>query len=123
MNSNYHLNEKYNAEAKYRTNSAAAGEAGLLRNVSAGRAGAETSAAAPKQRDACLPRNDGGTHGARRTGEGEQPRHEPPTAPTVRQPMGGVDDSARAQAGHLECELHPVPHPIRAGTTVTNQIS
>ena len=83
MNNNYHLNENKNAEAKYRTDSAAAGEAGLLRNVSARWAGAKASAAAPKQGDACVPRNDGSTHGARRTSKGEQPRHQPPAAPTV----------------------------------------
>jgi hypothetical protein len=83
MNSIYHLNENKNAEAKHRTNSATAGEAGLLRDVSARWTGAKASAAAPKQRDACVPRNDGGSDRARRTGEGEQPRHQPPTAPTV----------------------------------------
>jgi hypothetical protein len=91
--------------------------------VSARWTGAQASAPTPKQGDACLPRNDGGSDRARRTGEGKQPRHEPPVAPTMRQPMGGVDDIARAQAGHLECVIHPVPHTIRAGTTVTNQIS
>ena len=71
------------AEAKYRTDSAASGEAGLLRDVSAGGTGAETPTPAPKQGDACVPRNDGGSDRARRTGEGEQPRHKPPFAPTV----------------------------------------
>ena len=83
MNNNYHLNKNKNAEAKYRTDSAAAGEAGLLRNVSARWTGAETSTPAPKQGDACVPRNDGGSDRARRTGESQQPRHEPPTAPTM----------------------------------------
>ena len=123
MNNIYHLNENKNAEAKYRTDNAAAGEAGLLRDMSARWAGAETSTPAPKQRDTCVPWNDGGPHRSRHSGESQQPRHEPPAAPTVRQPMGGVDDVARAQAGYLECELHPVPHPLRAGATVTNQIS
>ena len=83
MNTIYHLNENKNAKAKYRTDSAAAGEARLLRDVSAGRTGAEASAPAPKQRNARLPWNDGSTYGARRSGESQQPRHEPPAAPTV----------------------------------------
>jgi hypothetical protein len=81
--SKMNLKQSDYAEAKYRTDSAAAGETGLLRHVSARRTGAETSTPAPKQGDACVPRNNGGSDRARRTGEGEQPRHEPPTAPTV----------------------------------------
>jgi hypothetical protein len=37
--------------------------------------------------------------------------------------MGGVDDSARAQARHFKRELHPVPNPIRTRATTSNQIS
>jgi hypothetical protein len=48
LKTNYDLNKNKNAEAKYRRDSAAAGEAGLLRNVSAGRTGTETPTPAPK---------------------------------------------------------------------------
>ena len=111
------------AEEKYRTNQAAAGEAGLLCDVSAGWAGAEALAPAPQQGDACVSGDDGGSDGAGHSGAGFGPRLEPPFAPSVRQPMGGVDDAARAEAGHLERVVHPVPHPLRAGATTSNQIS
>ena len=65
MNTDYHLNKNKNAEEKYRTNQAAAGEAGLLRDVSAGGTGAEAPTPASKQGNACVPRNDGGIDGAR----------------------------------------------------------
>ena len=91
--------------------------------MSAGWAGAEALAPAPEQGDACVSGDDGGSDGAGHSGAGFGPRLEPSFAPTVRQPMGGVDDAAWAEAGHLERVVHPVPHPLRAGATVTNQIS
>ena len=66
MKTIYHLNENKNAEAKYCANKAAAGEAGLLCDVSACRFGAETSAAAPQQGNACVSGNYGGTDRTRR---------------------------------------------------------
>ena len=123
MNTDYHLNKNKNAEEKYRTNQAAAGEAGLLCDVSAGWAGAEALAPAPQQGDACVSGHDGGSDGAGHSGAGFGPRLEPPFAPSVRQPLGGVDDAAWAEAGHLERVVHPVPHPLRAGATTSNQIS
>ena len=112
MNTDYHLNKNKNAEEKYCSNQAAAGEAGLLCDVSARGAGAEALAPAPEQGDACVSGDDGGSDGARHSGAGFGPRLEPSFAPSVRQPLGGVDDAAWAEAGHLERQLHPVPHPV-----------
>ena len=123
MNTDYHLNKNKNAEEKYCSNQAAAGEAGLLCDVSAGWAGAEALAPTPQQGDACVSGDDGGSDGARHSGAGIGPRLEPPFAPSVRQPMGGVDDAAWAEAGHIERVVHPVPHPLRARATTSNQIS
>ncbi len=44
-----------------------------LRDLSAGGAGAETLTPAPKQGNACVPRNDGGTDRTRHPSAGEQP--------------------------------------------------
>ena len=64
--------------------------------MSAGWAGAEALAPAPEQGDACVSGDDGGSDGAWHSGAGIGPRLEPPFAPSVRQPMGGVDDAAWA---------------------------
>ena len=84
QNDYYHLKENKNAETKYRTDSAAAGAARLLCGVSAVRISTQVCGATEElQGDTRLLWHDGSHHATRLKGESEQPRHEPPVAPTL----------------------------------------
>ena len=105
--------KKNYAETKHRANQAAARATRLLRGVSAARVGAEVRGA-PKELkgDTRLLRNYGGHHTARLKGEGKSARHQPPVAPTMRQPMALMDATTRAQAGHQYPDIQRLPHTL-----------
>ena len=111
------------AEAKHRTNHAASGTTRLLRRVSAARTCAQVRRPSEEfQGDARLLRDDGGHHATRLEGTSQSARQQPPTAPTMRQPLALMDATATAQARHHHPDVQRLPHTLREYTSTTNQI-
>jgi hypothetical protein len=77
--------KKWNyAKEEYCNDTVAAGEAGLLRGVSAAGVGAEVCGAAEElEGDACVLRDYGGADATRREGAGEPEGQQPPLAPAM----------------------------------------
>ena len=124
---NYHIEqnkipESY-AQAKHHPGAVATRAARLLCAVPIAGAGAQVRGTTEAlQGDARLPGHDGGTDTARHKGESQQARQPSPTAPTVRQQVADVDDSATPTTGVKHRNLQRVPSTIRGHSTTTNQI-